>query len=216
MATFQQILFLPGASGNTAFWKPVAAQLNIAGTRTAHVGWPGFGPTPFDPDVSSLPELAAAVSGRIVEPTALVAQSMGAVVAILAAMRRRHLVTHLVLAALSGGVDMKRHGARDWRPHRSSLDPTDPLHLFAAYDEDLTPLLSSMTMPVLLLWGGCDEISPVPVGEWLTEVLPRAALHVVPDGNHTFCNSHPERVAPRIRNHLVGCADRLGERPLSA
>ncbi|WAC73503.1 alpha/beta hydrolase [Roseateles sp. SL47] len=207
MATFPKIKFLPGASGNTEFWKPVAAAMQVPEAITEHLGWPGLGPTPVDPAVSSLDDLVAQLSERITEPTALVAQSMGGVVALKVALKvardRPHLITHLVLAALSGGIDVQRHGARDWRPARAQLDPGNPSHLFARYDGDLTPALASIQIPTLLLWGGADPISPVAVGQWLSGVLPRSALHVVEDGDHSFCHSRADGVAPLIARHLV-------------
>lgn len=199
----EQLLFLPGASGNTEFWKPVAARLERADRQMHHIGWPGFGPTPPDPAVKSLQDLARLVSTRIDRPTALVAQSMGGPVALLAAMEKPQLVTHLVLAALSGGVDVTRHGGRQWRPPREEIDRSDPSHLFAAHDEDLSALLPSLRVPVLLLWGERDPISPVGVGRWLSQVLPYARLHVVRDGDHSFCNAHASEVVPLIERHLL-------------
>ncbi|WP_308601024.1 alpha/beta fold hydrolase [Massilia sp. Dwa41.01b] len=72
-----QLLFLPGASGQTQFWHPVADLLSCLATKV-HVGWPGFGDVPRDPAVRDLDDLADMVAGQIDRPTALVAQSMGA------------------------------------------------------------------------------------------------------------------------------------------
>lgn len=197
-----QLLFLPGASGNTDFWRPVAALLRARAATVRHVGWPGFGPTPPEPGVVSLEQLAERVVGSIQAPTALIAQSMGGVIALLVALARPELVTHLVIAALSGGVDMQRHGARDWRPPRGEINPADPSHLFAAYSEDLSSRLSSIEVPTLLLWGDRDPVSPVSVGRWLATVLPKSVLHVVQGGTHTFSNVLAGEVAPLIDIHL--------------
>jgi pimeloyl-ACP methyl ester carboxylesterase len=197
-----QLLFLPGASGNTDFWRPVAALLRTPVAAVQHVGWPGFGPTPPVPGVTSVEHLVERVVGSIQRPTALIAQSMGGVVALLATLAKPELVTHLVIAALSAGVDMKRHGARDWRPPRDEISRSDPSHLFAAYDEDLSSRLSSIEVPTLLLWGDSDPVSPVSVGRWLATVLPRSALHVIQDGTHTFSNARAGEVAPLIDLHL--------------
>lgn len=200
----QQILFLPGASGNDEFWKAVAERLDGSSWLQHHLGWPGFGQTPADPAVRSLDDLVGRVVDRIDRPTALVAQSMGGVVAIRAALAKAPWVTHLVLAGLSGGIDLKRHGARDWRPPREDLRPDDPSHLFAAYDGDLTQALPALQMPTLLLSGDQDPISPVGAGQWLVESLPRATLYVVKGGSHTFCQDKAEEVAPVIGRHLIG------------
>jgi poly(3-hydroxyoctanoate) depolymerase len=75
--------------------------------------------------------------------------------------------------------------------------------LFVAHDQDLSPLLPSLGMPTLLLWGDSDPISPVAVGQWLSKVLPRSKLHIVSGGTHTFCNAQPNEVAPLIQAHLL-------------
>lgn len=201
-----QLLFLPGASGNTDFWRPVAALLRTPAETVRHVGWPGFGPTPPAPGVVSLEHLAQRVVDDIQAPTALIAQSMGGVVALLAALARPRLVTHLVIAALSGGIDMKRHGAQDWRPPRDQINPADPSHLFAAYDQELASRLPSIDVPTLLLWGDSDPVSPVSVGQWLSTVLPRSSLHVIRGGTHTFSNGLAGEVAPLIDSHLSTAA----------
>lgn len=199
----QQLLFLPGASGNTAFWEPVAARLELPVQRTEHVGWPGLGPTPADPSVSTLTDLVPRVAHRVDRPTALIAQSMGCVVAALVALEKPALVTHLVLAAMSGGIDLARHGAVDWRTPRDPGLAPDPFHLFSGYDRDLTPLLRSIQVPVLLLWGDSDPLSPVSAGEWLLGVLPQARLHVVRGGTHVCCSDRASEVAPLIHAHLA-------------
>jgi pimeloyl-ACP methyl ester carboxylesterase len=118
------VLFLPGASGNVDFWRPVAARLPLAGRTVRHLGWPGFGPTPADPAVRSLADLAARVEAMLDRPTALVA---------------------------------------------------------------------------LLPWGDADPWSPVAAGEWLAAAMPRAELHVMAGGAHTFAmDSHAREVAARI------------------
>ncbi len=200
----QQLLFLPGASGNVDFWKPVVERLDGLSVPKHILGWPGFGQTPPDPSVKSLEDLVIRVAARIDRPTALVAQSMGGVVAIRAALATSPFVTHLVLAGLSGGIDLVRHGARDWRPPREDLRLDDPSHLFAAYDGDLTPDLPQLTMPILVLSGDQDPISPVSAGQWLTQLLPRATLHAVAGGSHTFCQDKAAEVAPLIERHLAG------------
>ena len=100
-----KLLFLPGASGNTQFWLPVAQRLAHP-AENVHIGWPGFGSTPTDPSIQGLDDLAARVVADIQAPTALIAQSMGGVIAVLAALKKPQLVTHLVLTVTSGGIVM--------------------------------------------------------------------------------------------------------------
>lgn len=110
-----QLLFLPGASGSTAFWQPLAERLTHPAERR-FLGWPGFGPTPPDPAINSLTDLVDLVSGALDRPSALIAQSMGGVIALLTALKQPQSITHLVLIATSGGLAMAEHGAEDWRP----------------------------------------------------------------------------------------------------
>src|SRR4051812_20514639 len=99
------LLFLPGASGNSRFWQPVDGLLTHPGNRV-HLGWPGFGPTPPDPSIAGIDDLVAKVVANIERPTAIIAQSMGGIIAIRAALEKSELITHLVLTATSGGIDI--------------------------------------------------------------------------------------------------------------
>lgn len=194
------LLFLPGALGRTEFWHPVADLLTHPAHKL-HLGWPGFGGVPPDPAVRGIDDLVTMVLGHIGRPGALVAQSMGGVVAMLAALRRPELITHLVLSATSGGMRMDEFGAQDWRPATRAAHPLLP-DWFAAYHEDLTPALSALRIPTLLLWGDADPISPVKAGERLASVLPLAELHVIPGGEHDVAATHAGVVAPLINRHL--------------
>jgi pimeloyl-ACP methyl ester carboxylesterase len=196
-----QLLFLPGASGNTQFWQPVSALLRHPGRRV-HLGWPGFGPTPPDPNINSFDDLVATVSAAIDQPTALIAQSMGGVIALVAALEKPGLVTHLVLTVTSGGLDTASLGAQDWRSAFQSANPSFP-PWFATYRQDLTPRLGSISAPTLLLWGDADPISPVAVGQRLASLLPQAVLHVIAGGDHDLANTRAAEVAPLIAAHLA-------------
>jgi len=195
------LIFLPGALGNTQFWAPVSDRLACQ-ARRVHMGWPGFGGVPADPAVRGLGDLAARVVDEIDSPTALVAQSMGGVIAMLAALEKPEQVTHLVLAATSGGMDMSRCGAEDWRPSFIEANPSLP-RWFSDSNEDLTPKLPSIRIPVLLLWGDADPISPVLVGRRLVSLLPRSTLHVFAGGDHDVGNTFADEIAPLIDQFLV-------------
>jgi pimeloyl-ACP methyl ester carboxylesterase len=195
-----QLLFLPGALGRTEFWRPAASLLTHP-AQQAHMAWPGFSGMPQDPAIRHIDDLASRVLARIDRPTALIAQSMGGVVALLAALRKPDLVTHLVLSVTSGGMRMDEFGAEDWRPLTRAANPGLP-DWFYNYQEDLTPRLPALRMPALLLWGDADPISPVKAGERLAALLPNAALHVIPGGAHDVACTHARVVAPLIDQHL--------------
>lgn len=196
-----KLLFLPGASGNTSFWKP-AADLLTHPAQKVFLGWPGFGPTPKSPDINGIQDLVKLVVAEIDQPTALIAQSMGGAIAMLAALEKIDLVSHLVLTVTSGGIKSSDFGAQDWRPRFQQANPSYP-EWFAQYHEDLTPELPRLTMPSLLLWGDADPISPVSIGQALATRLPDARLHVFPGGNHDLANTLAANIAPLIDAHLL-------------
>ena len=195
-----QLLFLPGALGRTQFWQPVANLLVYPGTRF-HFGWPGFGDLPPDPRVNGIDDLVAKVAAKIDRPTVLIAQSMGGVIALRAALEKPGLVTHLVLAATSGGIDVAALGGLDWRPAFHAANPYLP-DWFSTEQEDLTPRISTLRIPTLLLWGDADPISPVSVGERLRSLLPYATLEVIRGGDHGVANTEAGVIAPLIDHHL--------------
>lgn len=196
-----QLLFLPGASGRTELWMPVANRLAYP-ARKIHFGWPGFGSTPSDPQVHGIDDLVAKVVAAIDQPTALIAQSMGGVIAIRAALEKLDLVTHLILSVTSGGIDMRGLGAQDWRPSFLDANPLLP-RWFSTCREDLTPSLPGLRMPTLLLWGDSDPISPVGVGQRLASLLPNAKLHIFSGGEHDLASTFAPEVALLIDAHLA-------------
>lgn len=196
----EQLFFLPGALGNTGFWLPAAGLLAHPAAQV-HVGWPGFHGVPRDAGVKGIDDLATRLLARIDRPSALIAQSMGGVVAMRAALRQPELVTHLVLSVTSGGIDLSTFDAEDWRPAMRAAHPGLP-DWFASDGEDLAPQLASLAIPTLLLWGDADPVSPVQVGQQLARLLPRARLHVISGGDHGLASTHAGVVAPLIDQHL--------------
>jgi pimeloyl-ACP methyl ester carboxylesterase len=194
------LFFLPGASGNRQLWKPVADGLSHPGERV-FLGWPGFGGMPSDPAVTGLSDLVSRVVEGMTGPTVLFAQSMGGVIALRATLQAPNQVRSLVLSVTSGGLDVRALGALDWRHDFAAQNPDLPRWFLDARD-DLTPRLSEVTVPVLLLWGDADPISPVAVGERLAELLPNAELVVIPGGTHDLAAERASDVLPHIERHL--------------
>lgn len=197
----EKILFLPGASGNSQFWHPVAEALETP-IAAHHMGWPGFGNTPPNSNVSSLHHLALLALAEIDRPTVLVAQSMGGVVAVQIALERPELITHLVLTVTSGGMNLSDLGAEDWRTEFETHNPNLP-RWFLDDHTDLSARLHELRMPVLLLWGGADPLSPVRVGQRLAQLIPNARLEVFPEAGHDLGCTHARAVARFIDEHLA-------------
>ena len=200
-STAEKLIFLPGASGNTRFWQPVSAGLRHPGERE-FLAWPGFGGAPCEADVNGIDDLVARVCSSISRPVDLLAQSMGGVIAIRAALRKPGMVKHMVLSVTSGGLDVAALGAKDWRPNFRELNPTVPSWFFDER-EDLTDRLAELQIPVLLLWGDADPISPVAVGRRLSELLPKADLIVIKNGTHDLVAERAKEIIPYIEKHLA-------------
>jgi pimeloyl-ACP methyl ester carboxylesterase len=196
-----QLLFLPGASGNTEFWRPAAGRMRHPAQRR-FFGWPGFGQTPADPHVQGICGFVRSVAEAIDRPTALIAQSMGCAVAVMAASQSPGLVTHLVLTAASGGVDVHGLGGHDWQREFLHAPRPDP-DWFATFRQDLSGELRALAVPTLLLWGDADPISPVAVGERFASLLPAARLHVIAGGTHAMAGALAAEIAPLIDRHLT-------------
>lgn len=199
-----KLIFLPGAGGIPHFWQPVANLLVHPAPRV-FLGWPGFGSVPMNPKVQGIQDLVALVVDEINQPSALIAQSMGGVIAIQAALKRPDMVTHLVLAATSGGVNMSDLQAEDWRPAFIDANPTFP-RWFAEYKDDISSAVGSVIAPALLLWGDADPISPVAVGLRLKGLLPTSRMHIFPGGEHDLATKLTPSVALLIDEHLRNAA----------
>jgi len=160
-----------------------------------------LGGTPADPAVKGMSDLVARVVREITAPVALLAQSMGGIIAIRAALEKPDLVRHLVLSVTSGGIDIASLGAQDWRPAFLAANPTAP-SWFVEAREDLSARIRTIAIPVLLLWGDADPISPVAVGQRLAELLPHAEFLVVKGGTHDLIMERAAEVAPQIDDYL--------------
>jgi pimeloyl-ACP methyl ester carboxylesterase len=202
MSPARRVLFLPGASGDGRFWRPVADRLPGAWAKVL-LHWPGLGRVPARPGVAGFEDL-----GRLVleeagpAPVDLVAQSMGGVVAALVALASPARVRRLVLAATSGGIDLAPFAPLDWRPDYAREFPGAAAWV-RARPPDLSTRLGSLGAPTLLLWSDADPISPLGVGRRLAQLLPRAELVVIPGVGHMFARDRADLVAPHVHRHLA-------------
>jgi pimeloyl-ACP methyl ester carboxylesterase len=204
-----QATFIPGAAGQGRFWSPVAERLQPT-WRTCVVDLPGLGPVPARPDVSSYHDLVDFVAIGITSPTVLVAQSMGGYVALQLALRYPHRISHLVLAAVTGGVDMSLHRAADWRAEYAASHPqAQPW----ARDQvpDLTDQLHTITVPVLLLWPTRDPLTPLSVASAMASRLADVSLVTFDSDDHWAAIERPDQTAMTIKQ-FVGHYDERGVR----
>ena len=202
-ASMPPIVYLPGAGGTVAFWKPVSERLAAAGLGPAvRFGWPGFGDEPANDRIQSVADLVAWVLARVPSgPFDLVAQSMGGVVASLIALEHADRVRRLVLCTTSGGVDVASLGGADWRPGYRAQMPHVP-DWFAVDRTDVTARLATLRAPTLVLYGDQDPICPEAVARFLASRIPGARLECIRDGDHGLAHDRADEVAPLIRAHL--------------
>lgn len=195
----RRVVWLPGMSGMGEFWAPVSSK--VAGEHTL-LGFPGLGTNPPSATVNSYEDLVDDVAAKFAGPSVLVAQSMGGVVAMHLALRYPELVTHLVLAATSGGIDTSPFRAEDWRISSRLANPSAPEWAFAD-QEDLSPRLPNVYIPTLLIWASDDAISPVGVGKRLHQLLPNSELLVLESDDHWVARIETEVVANRIGSFIA-------------
>jgi pimeloyl-ACP methyl ester carboxylesterase len=195
------LVFLPGAAGVASFWQPVADRLADVGPARL-VGYPGFGGLPPDPGIGSLDDLFGWLVERLPPgPSHVIAQSMGGVLAVRLALEHPDRVARLVLAATSGGVDLARLGAAEWRLEYRAQLPDVP-GWFIEDRTDLGDRLGEIRASTLLVWSDADPISPPTVARYLAARIPAARVEILPGGSHTFARERPDEMAALVRDHL--------------
>ena len=66
-------------------------------------------------------------------------------------------------------------------------------------DLDLRPVLPTISVPTLLLWGEDDRRSPLSAAETISDAIAGARLVVVPDAGHVSNMEQPERFNAEVR-----------------
>ncbi|CAM4222807.1 hypothetical protein F901_02267 [Acinetobacter dispersus] len=194
------LVFLAGASGNTQFWNPLTEQLPNHYTKQV-VAYPGFHGVETDPDINSFNDLSNYVISQIQHPSILIAQSMGGIFAIAAALQKTELVKGLILIATSGGINLDRFEAQDWRQFYRQEYVEYP-DWFVTTKVDYEQSLSDIEVDTLLIWGDQDPISPIEVGQYLNQILQKSKLYIVEGGDHQLAEKCAEEVAIQINDYL--------------
>lgn len=194
------MFFLPGASGNTAFWQAVIKRLPQVYEKTV-IAYPSFGGHPDHVAVQSFQALQNYVLEHMSEPSIVVAQSMGGIFAVQAALQKPQHIKALVLVATSGGIDLTRFDVADWREdYQQTFSVPD---WFVQHQSHLDDSLDQITCPVLLIWGDADPISPVKVGQYLQSKIVNSELHIIENGQHDLAEVYSDQVAKLIQDFLI-------------
>jgi pimeloyl-ACP methyl ester carboxylesterase len=194
------LIFLPGASGSTTFWHPLIEKLPQQ-YRTKIIGYPGFGDTPESFEVKGFEDLTNYVLNQINDDSVIIAQSMGGIFAVAAALKKPQLVKGLVLIATSGGINLERFNVQDWREayRQAFLKYPD---WFVTTNINYEEFLSDINVETLLIWGDQDPVSPVEVGTYLNQKFGNSTLYVVKNGDHQLAEKHADEVAVQIKDYL--------------
>jgi len=194
------LIFLPGASGSTTFWHPLIAKLPPH-YQTKIIGYPGFGDTPESISIKNFKDLTNYVVDQINDESVIVAQSMGGIFAVTAALQKPQLVKGLVLIATSGGINLERFNVQDWREayRQTFLKYPD---WFITTNANYEEFLSDINAETLLIWGDQDSVSPVEVGTYLNQLFKNSRLHVVKGGDHQLAEKYADEVAVQIKDYL--------------
>ncbi|HBM7893065.1 TPA: alpha/beta fold hydrolase [Acinetobacter baumannii] len=185
-----------------SFWYPLIEKLPQH-YRTKIIGYPGFGDTSESLDVKSFKDLTNYVLNQINEESIIVAQSMGGIFAVAAALHKPQLVKGLVLIATSGGINLEPFNVQDWREayRQAFLKYPD---WFVTTNANYEEFLSDINIKTLLIWGDNDPVSPVQVGQYLNQKFENSTLYVVKGGDHQLAEKYADDVAVQIKNYLKG------------
>ncbi|MBI1446796.1 alpha/beta fold hydrolase [Acinetobacter sp. AC1-2] len=194
------LIFLPGASGSISFWQPLIEKLPQQ-YHTKIIGYPGFGDTPESVEVKSFEDLTNYVLNQINDESVIIAQSMGGIFAVAAALQKPQLVKGLVLIATSGGIDLSAFNIQDWREayRQAFLQYPD---WFVTTNINYEEFLSDISIETLLIWGDQDPVSPVEVGIYLNQIFKSSTLHIVKGGDHQLAEKYADEVAIQIKDYL--------------
>jgi len=196
----KNLLFVPGAAGAAAFWNPLIERFPAAWQARA-IDLPGLGSVPAQSDVHGYEDLVVHVARTITTPTAVVAQSMGGFIALRLVLRYPQLVTHLVLVAVTGGIDVNGHGGIDWREDYAAAFPHAQAWARAPVP-DLSSQLGQISIPVLLIWPTRDVLSPLSVAQTLASKIRSATLVTFDSDDHWIVHRLPDESVAAIRSFI--------------
>ena len=194
------IVFLPGAGGAAEFWHPLGELLPLEWEKTS-LSWPGLGNEAHEPQIDNFDGLLELTVQKIPGQAVIVAQSMGGIVGVRLALKYPEKVSHLVLVATSGGVDVAGLGGAEWRSSYLVSFPNSRTWI-TTEKPDHSADIPNIACPTLLIWGDDDPISPVAVGKHLSERIKHSRLHIILGGTHNLGRDRALEIAPLVIEHL--------------
>ncbi len=194
------IAYLPGASGHSAIWEPIASVLAHR-RKPLLFDYPGLGERPDAPWIRDLADLTSWVAEQLPAVCDVVTISMGSSLGLRLALEHPDRVRRLVLVAPCGGLSVARFGALDWRASFLRQRPRAP-RWFVDDQSDFSQRLRTLAMPTLAIFGDEDLIAPPAIGILLMAQLPIVRMEVIQNASHDLEQEHPAFVASLIEAHL--------------
>jgi pimeloyl-ACP methyl ester carboxylesterase len=71
------------------------------------------------------------------------------------------------------------------------------------FTDEVQPLYSRITQPVMILWGKEDTWIPLDRGKLLHEMISGSLLHVIPDAGHLVIEEQPKLLVDKIQSFLI-------------
>ena len=204
------VIFLHGWGGSTDSFAFVAASLKRS-FRTVRFDLAGFGNSPPPTEAWGAEEYARAVREDCekagIDEAVFVCHSFGGRVGLALSVMEPKLVRALVLVDSAGirpkltlrrklavaryrrkkkkGLVDPDAGSEDYR----ALSPSMRSTFVKVVNEDLTPILPSVTVPTLLIWGKDDRDTPLKSGKMMNRLIPDSALIELDGGHFSYLDS---------------------------
>ena len=195
------IVLIHGLGGSSDWFRHnievLAESHSVAAIDLVGFGRTGRRPLVFE-EIAAL--LARWIASSFDGPVHLAGNSMGGHIAIHVAATRPDLVRSLILIDSTGipfAIDPRTHFEYGAFPRRGlpflrvfardafRAGPTALALAFARLlRDDARPLLRTLGMPVLLLWGENDPLVPVPYARQMHELIPHARLVILEHAGH--------------------------------
>ncbi len=226
------LIFIHGAGGNSQKWSKIMedgmAGWNLVAIDLPGHGESTGQPLERIADYAGVvKEFAETVS--LPRPVILVGQSMGGSISLQAALSYPQLVDGLVL--LGSGARMPcnqqmleqlAQGTFDTGFLRISYGPDAPAELLeselkeinkvpqqylytdfnACNNYDVTEQLGSLALPVLILVGDKDKMTPVRISQFMEQNIPGSVLRIIPGAGHVLMLEKPLETKRSIQDFL--------------
>ncbi len=220
-------ILIHGSGGGHRVWEPLGARL--AGSVALEL--PGHPDGEALRDIADIGRAMAEALERVPPPRALVGHSLGGAAALEVARTRPELVEGLVVVASGARLPVPEHAmariredfaaerdrllagfaddpaAAGARAAREAIDACGPDVLEADYaacrSVDLRGRLGGVRVPVLVVAGGDDPLTPPWMSEELARELPHANMVVIPGARHLPMADVPATLSGLVAAYLA-------------